>query len=125
MPQIQGTWGYPTVINPQINEITRSKLLFYVEIVRGHYICLQTGIRGIFLPKELATNKTVLTDKTIKTVLAGKPPPPPSRCYMLEGYDKQPILIFIDITKDVVQLVARKFLRSSSPGGADSDALQG
>ena len=58
----------------------------------------------------LALEKTGIMDETVVLVLVVKhthePPPPPF--YTLEVYDKTPILIPVDITGDVVKLVARK-----------------
>ena len=46
-------------------------------------------------------------------------------CSTLEVYNKTPIFIFVDITEDVVELVALKRLGSSVLGATDSEALQG
>ena len=55
------------------NFIVRSQTLFYVENCARPSDFLQMGIRGGGgLPKELATNKTVVTEETVKTVLAKK-----------------------------------------------------
>ena len=59
-------------------------------------------------------------EETVATVLEKRHPhkklPP---CYTLEVYEKIHILIFWDITDDVVNSVARKLLESSGPRGTD------
>ena len=42
---------------------------------------------------------------------------------MLEVYDEIPISIHVDITQDVVKLVAQKLSGSSGPGGTDLEDL--
>ena len=65
----------------------------------------------------MATNKTGVTEETVKAVLAGKHPPPKiSYCYTLEVYNKAPIFIPVDITEDVLKLVVHKLLGSSDTG---------
>ena len=46
-----------------------------------------------------------------------------SPCHMLEVYDKITISIHVDITQDVVKLVAQKLSGSSGPGGTDLEDL--
>ena len=46
-------------------------------------------------------------------------------CTGLETYEKTPIFIIVDITEEAVKSVAWKLLGRYSPGGIDSDALQG
>ena len=44
-------------------------------------------------------------------------------CHMLEVYEEIPISIHVDITQDVVKLVAQKLSGSSGPGGTDLEDL--
>ena len=63
-------------------------------------------------------------EKIIVEVLAGehlskrKP-----HCYTLEAYKETPAFIPIDISEDMVKLVAQKLLVSAGTGGMDSEAL--
>ena len=50
-------------------------------------------------------------------------PPPPLR-YILEYYNKTPILIPMEIMEDVVKSVAHILSGSLGPGSTDSEALQ-
>ena len=72
----------------------------------------------------MATNKTGVTEETVKAVLAGKHPPPKiSYCYTLEVYNKTPIFIPVDITEDVVESVAQKLLVSFGTIDTDWEAI--
>ena len=77
-------------------------------------------------PDELAEDRTVTINEAVVSVLEGKHTSKniPS-CATLETYEDTPIFIPVDITKEAVELVARKLLGSSGPGGTDSEALQG
>ena len=44
---------------------------------------------------------------------------------MLEAYKATPVFIPVDITEDVVELVAKKLSGSAGPGDTHLDALQG
>ena len=82
--------------------------------------------RGVFQPKNLASDKTGTIKKTVTSILALEHPHEkiPS-CSTLETYDKTPILIPEDITEDAVELFVRKILGIYGNGGTDLEALQG
>ena len=71
-------------------------------------------------------DRTGTINETAVLVLEGKRPIRNIlSCATLETYKEAPIFIPIDITEEAVESVARKLLRSSGPGGTDSEALQG
>ena len=81
---------------------------------------------GVLQPDKLASDKTVVINDTAVSVLAWKHTHTQNTaCYKLDAYGKTPIFIFVDITEDVVKLVARKLVVSLGSGGTDSEALQG
>ena len=56
----------------------------------------------------------------------GKHPPEKKNLGItLEVYEATPVLISVDITEEVVKLVAQKLLGSTGPGGTYLEALQG
>ena len=76
--------------------------------------------QGGVQPKELAEYRTVFINETVAYILEGKHPHENILSYAtLETYDKTPIFILVDITKDAVELVARELLVDSFPGGMD------
>ena len=81
---------------------------------------------GALQPYELAEDFTGMINETVVSVLEGKHPSKtiPS-CDTLETYKDTPIFIPVNITKESVELVARKLSETSGPGGTDSEALQG
>ena len=81
---------------------------------------------GVFLINEQESESMVFIDKTVLGVLTGKYPPKrkPHR-YMLESYGETTVFIPVDMTEDLVELVAWKFWGSAGPGGTDLEALQG
>ena len=80
---------------------------------------------GVLATRLTGIRKTVIMDETVASVLAIKHPhesPPPRST--LEVYKKMPVFIPVDITEDVVELVARRLSGSLGHGGTESEALQ-
>ena len=46
-------------------------------------------------------------------------------CSTLEAHKETPVFILVDMTEDVVELVALKLLESTRPSGTKSEVLQG
>ena len=72
-------------------------------------------------PDELAEDHTGAIKKTVALVLEGKHPRERiTSCATLETYEETLIFIPINITKEYIELVARKLSGSSGPVGTDS-----
>ena len=76
-------------------------------------------------PDELAEDRTGKINETIISVLEGEILAKISSCATLKTYEETPIFIPVNTTKEAVELVARKLLGSSGPGGTESEALHG
>ena len=73
--------------------------------MRRIQIFLCTGNGGV-QPNKLAEDQTGINNKTVVLVLSGKHPHENIlSCATLEKYDKTPIFISVDITKEAVKLV--------------------
>ena len=81
---------------------------------------------GVFQPGKLAADITGTINKTATSVLEGEnhSKKNPS-CDTLETYEEMPIFVTVNITEEAVESVAQKLFGRSSPGGTDSEALQG
>ena len=76
--------------------------------------------------KELESDKNGISNETVASILAWKHLHEKILAYStLEAYEKNAYFIPVDITEDVVELVARKLLGSLGPGGTDSEGLHG
>ena len=79
---------------------------------------------GVLQHEILAEDCTGTINKTVILVLEEKHPSEtiPS-CATIETYKETPIFIPIDMTEEAAESVARKLLKSSSPGGTESERL--
>ena len=67
-----------------------------------------------------------IINKTVTSIVEGwQPQKKISPVPGLETYDKTTIFIPVDITEDVVELVAQNSSGALGPGSTDSEALQG
>ena len=81
---------------------------------------------GVLQPYDLAEDCMSTINETVTSFLDGKNPSKKlSSCATLETYEETTIFIFVDITEESVESVARKPSGISGPGGTDSEALQG
>ena len=72
----------------------------------------------------MAPDKTGVTEKTVATAKVKKICAENFPLFYAKGVQKMPIFIPMDITEDVVNLVAQKPSDNSGPGGTDSEDLQ-
>ena len=76
-------------------------------------------------PYELAQDRTGTINETVTLGLEEKNLSKKIlSCATLETYEDTPIFIPVKILEEAVELVARKILGSSGPGGTDSESLQ-
>ena len=74
----------------------------------------------------MASDKRVVINETVESVLTGKPPHKTiTSCYTLEEYNEMHVFLPVDVIEDVVKSIAQKCLGSLGHGGTESEALQG
>ena len=72
------------------------------------------------------SDSIAFTYKTVAEVLVGKHlPKRKPHCYTLEAYEETPFLIPMDMTEDVVELVAQKLMGVTGSSYTYLEALQG